>query len=317
MHTVRQDRLGINIFDRFLPGEPMRRYTTFETGGPAEYFYEPESIDLLVDALGEARRRGLPVTVIGGGSNVLADDAGVRGLVMATGRLLSVTVVGCVVWADAGVSMSDLALTTARRGLAGIERFYGMPGTVGGAVWMNARCYGAEIADTFREAVLVAREGTIDRYRYRQEDFAYKRSPFQRRSSTIVQVRFDLSEGEPAELEASAYECREDRRAKGHYDAPCAGSVFKNNRAFGAPTGRLLDSIGVRGIAVGGAKVSERHANIIINTGNATSTDIATLISQVEERAFERLGLRLEREVVFVGGDECRVPRLRGIAIAE
>lgn len=301
MHTVRQDRPRINIFDSFRTGEPMCRHTTFETGGPAEYYFEPESIDLLAAALVEAHRRRLPVTVIGGGSNVLVGDAGVRGLVIATGKLLNVAVSGHVVWADAGVAMSDLALATAHRGLAGIERFHGMPGTVGGAVWMNARCYGSEIADTFCEAVLVTGEGAIDRYHYRPEDFGYKRSPFQSSASTIAQVRFDLSDGEPAGLEASAIECREDRRTKGHYDAPCAGSVFKNNRTFEAPTGQLLDSIGTRGLAVGGAQVSDRHANIIVNTGGATSGDIAKLISQVEERALDRLGLRLEREVVFIG----------------
>lgn len=166
---------------------------------------------------------------------------------------------------------------------------------------MNARCYGRSLSDTLIGARLLSPEGIIRRESFGPEDFGYKRSPFQGRGDIILEGTFQLSPGDPGILESAMREIEEDRRSKGHFEAPCAGSAFKNNREFGKPSGQIIDEAGLKGFSLGGARVSPRHGNIVQNGGNATSREIRKLLEKIQEEVEQRFGFSLEREVLFVG----------------
>jgi UDP-N-acetylmuramate dehydrogenase len=182
-----------------------------------------------------------------------------------------------------------------------LEFIYSMPGSVAGAVWMNARCYDREILQVLEEIRLLARDGSASTYRPDPDDFGYKKSPFQKSDSIMVGIRFRLQPGDKETLWAQMRAHELDRREKGHFEAPCAGSVFKNNRAFGRPSGAILDSLDMRGRRVGGARVSDLHANIIQNSGGATAEDIRRLSDEMAAAASGEFGYALEREILLVG----------------
>ena len=167
---------------------------------------------------------------------------------------------------------------------------------------MNARCYGSEIADVLEWVDYIdADSSTLKRLSSRKEDFSYKRSPFQEGRKIILDSAYSLKPGNTALLWKKMREHEDDRKSKGHFAAPCAGSIFKNNRAFGAPSGKLIDSLQMRGTRIGGAKISDLHANIIVNEGNASAADISELIELIHRRVQEELGFDLEPEVIKVG----------------
>ena len=279
----------------------MARHTTFKVGGPADLFAVPESVDDLAGLLQSIRHESLPCFVLGGGANIVVSDKGIRGIVVDTKLLNTMEIVGSRLTVGAGAPISDAAAFAAERGRSGLEFIYAMPGSVGGAVWMNARCYGGEIADVLESVDVITREGERQRYTPGPDDFDYKRSPFQRRTAIMTSVTFRLGEGIRAELWRLMRDHEADRQAKGHFDAPCAGSVFKNNRTFGKPSGQIIDEAGLRGTRVGGAQVSDRHANIIVNTGAATAAEIRQLTDLIRSKVFELTGHELESEIMFVG----------------
>lgn len=279
----------------------MAGHTTFRVGGPADLFARPASARDVATLLRWAAEAAVPWFTLGGGSNILVADRGVRGLVIDTTALGGCTVEGERVTAGAGAPISEVAACAAEAGLEGLDFIYAMPGSTGGAVWMNARCYGGEIVDALERVELVEPDGSRGSYEPRSEDFGYKRSPFMNRPAIMTSVSFRLRPGKPESLWQSMREHEADRRAKGHFAAPCAGSVFKNNRAFGNPSGVIIDSLGLRGFAIGGAKVSDLHANIIVNTGSATAAEIRAVIEYVQAQVKDRLGHELEREVLYVG----------------
>ena len=215
---------------------------------------------------------------------------------------------GVLLAAEAGLSVDRLCEEALRCGLAGLEDFYGLPGSVGGAVYMNARCYEVEMADRLAwvEAAKAGPGGVeVERRPRAPGEWAYKRSPYQpggpAAGDLVLKAAFRLRPGEPAAIEAAMRARRADREGKGHYRLPSAGSVFKNDRAIGRPTGKLLDELGFRGRRVGGALVSEWHANIFVNSGGATASDMRALIESAQREVRARLGLEIEPEVVFVG----------------
>jgi UDP-N-acetylmuramate dehydrogenase len=291
----------INIDGLVRAEEPMHRHTTFEVGGPAELYVRPETIRDVQTVVRAARAAGTPVFVLGGGSNILVSDRGVRGVVLDMRGFADTQTEGTVFTAGAGLAISEAAARAASQGLGGLHFLYSMPGSVGGAVWMNARCYGSSIADVLSTVRLVDEAGEFEVYHPHEGDFAYKDSPFQHRQTVIIDATFELTPADPGALEAEMQTYYADREGKGHFSAPSAGSVFKNNRAFGSPTGAIIDTLGMRGEQIGGARISDRHANIIINTGSAQATDILRLIELVERRVSDELGLQLEREVLLVG----------------
>jgi UDP-N-acetylmuramate dehydrogenase len=281
--------------------EPMAGHTSFHLGGPADMYVVPLNLDDVRIVISACAGERIPCFLLGGGTNLLVADRGVRGVVLDLTSLSGMEVKGNSVTALAGSPVSDLAELAGRHGLSGLEFAYALPGTVGGAVWMNARCYDGEVSGILEYAEYLAKDGTPCRRRKESSEWAYKLSPFQSMQVPIVSARFRLAPGDPARIAAAMAEHRADRVQKGHFRFPCAGSIFKNNRAFGAPTGRLVDSLGLKGTAVGGAQVAPFHGNIIVNTGGASANDVRALMERVEEEVSRRLGFTLEREVILVG----------------
>jgi UDP-N-acetylmuramate dehydrogenase len=288
-------------------GEPMAGHTTFKVGGPADVWARPsaESFPDFAAALTEkARARGIPLFILGGGANLVVADQGIRGVVLDTtawtgwdfhpsgGEAVSMTV-------RSGTPADQAAEAAAERGLGGLEFLAGLPGSIGGAVWMNARCYERQVSDPLLGTEIL--DETLRRVRVprREEEFGYKRSPFQKRDILIMAAEFRLEKRAREAIRGAMAAFRADREAKGHYRYPSAGSVFKNNRGFGKPTGRIIDELGLRGLRVGGAQVAPWHGNSIINTGGATAADIWRLTELLEERVKRETGFDLEREIIF------------------
>jgi len=200
----------------------------------------------------------------------------------------------------AGTSVDDAVEIAAARSLSGLEFLAGMPGSLGGALWMNARCYDREMADIVRQARVLDTGGIRD-IPLQKEHFSYKKSPFQGKDNLILAVSVALEEGDSRIIRETMTAHRKDREAKGHYRYPSAGSAFKNNRAFGKPTGQIIDELGLKGLCVGDAQIAPWHGNIIINRGNARSADILALVKMAEDRVKKETGLELEREILFTG----------------
>jgi UDP-N-acetylmuramate dehydrogenase len=284
--------------------EPLKNHTTFKVGGPADVWVRPEAdvFPSYVERLGKVtQKEGVPLFFLGGGANLVVSDRGIRGVVVDTTAWTGWNWLDGAVEVRSGTAVDTLADACGRRGAGGLEFLAGMPGTIGGALWMNARCYGSSVSDVLLETTILD-EGWEKRVLpFRPEDFSYKRSPFQGRSVLILLGRFRLISQDPDELQKKMCEYRMDRETKGHYRFPSAGSAFKNNRDFGKPTGMIIDELGLRGLRLGGAEVAPWHGNIIINRGSATAQDIRRLTEVVAQRVLDQRGLRLECEILFVG----------------
>jgi UDP-N-acetylmuramate dehydrogenase len=292
--------------------EPMSEHTTFRVGGPADLWIRPEG-DTFPEYAGAliqaARRGGIPVFVLGGGANLVVADAGIRGIVLDTGGWTGADrkwdgASEKEVFFRAGTPAGKAVEYAAAQNLSGLEFLAGMPGTIGGALWMNARCYEKSVSDVLAGAEILDLSGEKPVRRiipYRETDFGYKKSPFQTLDALILGGCFALAERPRAEIHREMEEHRRDREAKGHYRYPSAGSVFKNNREFGAPTGKIIDDLGLKGFAVGDAQIAPWHGNIIINRGKARAADIRALAELVRERVLRERGLELECEILFAG----------------
>jgi UDP-N-acetylmuramate dehydrogenase len=290
--------------------EPMSIHSTFRVGGKADVWVRPAKScfpSYAARLLKAAKEEGIPVFVLGAGANLVISDLGIRGIVLDSGDWEGVEEPekegegAFSVRALSGTPVDDLADKLAARGLSGMEFLAGMPGSAGGAVWMNARCYEKSVSDVLLETEILNESFEREKLPFRAEDFSYKKSPFQQRSVLILSARFAVQSRESTDIRGEMEAHRRDRRDKGHYRFPSAGSAFKNNRSFMEPTGRIIDRLGLRGLSVGGAQVAPWHGNIIINTGNATAKDIRTLMNEVAKRVKEELGFELESEVLFVG----------------
>jgi len=281
--------------------EPMARHTSFCIGGPADLFLTPRSYRELLLCLDAVKKHGPPCFILGGGTNILVSDRGIRGVVIFTGELAAVEVEGDVLVAQTGALVDEVSRVAERHALSGLEFICGMPGSIGGAVWMNARCYGGSIADVLEQTEVIGEDLSLSVVACDPSMFGYKRSPFQAMSGCIWRVRLRLTRGERGEILRKMEQNRQDRVAKGHYIAPSAGSLFKNNRDFGAPTGKIIDELGLRGATVGGAAIAPFHGNIFINQGNATAGEVLALIRLAVETAERERHIRLEPEVRLVG----------------
>jgi UDP-N-acetylmuramate dehydrogenase len=300
--TVRELSRMFKITGSFSFDEPMSRHTSFRIGGAADLYVQPASAADAAEVLRLCAHESVPVFVLGRGTNLLVADRGIRGAVVDLSRLAGVRADGPRVTAHAGTPVSDVAEFSLRQGLAGLEFAYSLPGSVGGAVWMNARCYGGEVSGVLESAdYLRGPEYETHRYRMDRADWSYKTSPFQEPGRIVLSATFLLAPGDPAEMQERMRSYRADRERKGHFRHPCAGSIFKNNRAFGAPSGRLIDSLGLKGTRLGGAQVAPYHGNIFINAGGARASDMRALIERVEAEVRNRLGFQLQREVILVG----------------
>lgn len=290
--------------------EPMALHTTFKVGGPADLWIKPEKehfpayTAFLLEAAGA---EGIPVFILGGGANLVVSDRGIRGIVLDTGAWSGYDFIpGKEESAGEGIILGGTQVDTAveaaaEQGWGGLEFLAGMPGSIGGAVWMNARCYETSVSDVLLEIELLDEALNRRVAYYRPEEYGYKKSPFQNRDVLILSARFAMKKRSETEMRQEMSSHRLDREAKGHYRFPCAGSAFKNNRDFGKPTGKIIDELGLRGLTRGGAQVSPWHGNLIINTGNATAADIRGLVEEIVTQVNRLLGIELEPEILFVG----------------
>ena len=279
--------------------EPLKRYTAWKIGGPADALLEPKSVQDLISAAEKAREHDIPVTILGGGTNVLVRDGGIRGLTIRLAKsLTNVEVEGTRVSADAGVLYPVLANTTAGRGLAGLEFATGIPGTVGGAVYMNAGAYGSETTEVLDWAD-VFRDHEVVRMDNRDLDLSYRRSALHDNPGWIVlRAGYTLIPGDATELKARIKEFRA-QRMNGSPNRPSCGSTFK--RPPGDFPGRVIEATGLKGARVGQVEVSAVHANYLVNLGGGTAQEALELIDLVRQKVREKLGIELEPEVRVVG----------------
>lgn len=274
----------------------------FKTGNKAEMFVAPHTPQELQTVLHLSTKHNIPQHIIGGGSNILVPDVPVQGLTISTLALQNIHIKHNQVIMGSGVSVRTITSMLANKGYRGLDFLYGMPGSIGGALWMNARCYGKEISEVLVAASGYAMDGTPWTYKFQEKDFSYKQSPFIH-MGVISECTINTYLDNPIEIWKDMLDHEMDRTHKGHYIAPCAGSVFKNNREFGEPTGSILDTLQWKGKTYNNAMVNPYHANIIINKGNAKSQDIYTLALQMATSAQETRKIELEQEVILFGGE--------------
>ncbi len=281
--------------------EPLARYTSFRIGGPAALLALPKTEAELRALLLAAGNHHIRPVVLGAGTNVLAPDEGLDTLILRTRdclagiRLLE----NGHLEADCGVTLAKLAVFAQAHGLTGLEFAHGIPGTVGGGVVMNAGAYGGELSQVVVRTTVMEPDGSLRAYEGEQQGFGYRRSAFSSCSGVILKAEFALEPGNPAQIQETMNLLAEKRRASQPLEYPSAGSTFK--RPATGYAAALIDGAGLKGLRVGGAEVSEKHAGFIINRGGATCADVLTLMDQVRQRVEETSGIRLEPEVRLLG----------------
>ena len=276
--------------------EPLARHTTFAIGGPAQWLVEPASEDQVRAVAQLCRQAGMQLRVLGLGSNVLAADEGVRGVVLKLAdRFARIDVDGCSVTAQAGASNADVAEAACAAGLAGYEFASGIPGTVGGAAIMNAGAYGGEFKDVAASVRCLTPGGEIVDVPAEDAAWSYRHSMMNDRGYIVLAATLRLQSDEPAAIRARMDDLRCRREEKQPLEMPSAGSTFKRPEGYFA--GKLIQDAGLRGYQVGGAQVSVKHTGFVVNAGGATAADVRQLIADVQQRVYEREGVRLEPEV--------------------
>lgn len=303
--------------------EPLAPKTTFKVGGAADLFIAPQNYYSFQIAMEELLRSEVRFFIMGGGSNVVFPDEGYKGAILSTCNFNDAayyqpsnispefgkveikkgqTLITCF----SGTPMAALVKFCTENTISGMEQFAGLPGSVGGAVYMNARCFDLSISDRLFSVSWMdysEQKTTLHQALFDPEQWAYKKSPFQQGKKFITTATFLLTQKNASDLEAISSECKKyiaERVNKGHFKFPSAGSVFKNNRAFGKPSGQIIDEAGLRGYTIGGAKVADFHGNFIINTGNATAAQIKELTGYVQSQVQQKYGFLLEPEIIFV-----------------
>lgn len=279
----------------------LRKFTTFKIGGKAEYYCAPEGIEEVKYSLGFAKDKGLNVTIIGGGSNLLISDDGVEGMVIHTAGLNKCKIDGSILTAESGLTIENLNGIALSRSLSGLEFSGGLPGSIGGACYMNARSYNGEFADVVKEATVVDESGRASVVDKSYIDYSYKYSAFMNSNYFIYDIKLELKRGNSSVIKEIYIKNINDRKSKGQFDYPSAGCVFKNNYQIGVSSGKIIEEAGLKGYVIGGAKVSEKHANFLINTGDAKAVEVLKLIKFIENEVLEKKGIKLERELRIIG----------------
>jgi UDP-N-acetylmuramate dehydrogenase len=283
-----------------LPDEPMSKYTTWKIGGPADALIVPENKEQLQTLIRILYQEQVPWMLIGKGSNMLVSDKGIRGAVIRLGKPFELTEFReTEVESGGGTSFVSLSMMAAKRGLTGLEFGSGIPGTVGGAVYMNAGAHGSDVSRVFKSAEIVRETGELVVYGPEEMGFAYRHSVLHDIKGIVVSAVFGLEEGNPERIKESMTVFKDRRRTTQPLQMPCAGSVFRN--PAGDYAARLIESAGLKGTRIGGAEVSEVHANFIVNTGQATAEDVLALMDKIRETIAVRDGIALVPEVFVVG----------------
>ena len=286
--------------DRVLVDEPMKRHTIFRIGGPADFFLLPSTVDEVRGILEICREEELPYFILGNGSNLLVSDKGYRGVIIQLYRNFSnISVEGNEICASSGALLSQIAAAARNASLTGFEFAGGIPGTLGGAVFMNAGAYGGELKDVLKEAVVMTEQGEILTLPVEKLDMGYRTSRIKKAGYLVLEARLVLEQGDMDKIRDTTKDLTEKRVSKQPLEYPSAGSTFKRPEGYFA--GKLIMDAGLRGYQVGDAQVSEKHCGFVINKGNATAADVLTLIENVREKVQEQFGVTLEPEVKFLG----------------
>lgn len=280
--------------------EPLAKHTTFRVGGPADYFVTPEDEEQVRELVSLLKSRDVPFCVIGNGSNLLAGDKGYRGVIIQIYKKMSgIRVEGGILYAQAGALLSKLAAEALSHGLTGLEFASGIPGTLGGAVVMNAGAYGGEMKQILVNVLSLTPQGELHVTPADWMEMGYRSSIFAKNGDIILNAELKLNPGRPEEIRAYMEELKEKRILKQPLEYPSAGSTFKRPEGYFA--GKLIQDAGLRGVQIGGAQVSEKHCGFVINRGNATAADITALMELIMERVESRFGVKLEPEVKYIG----------------
>ena len=292
--------------DHVFPGEPMAKHITFRVGGPAEWFVRVDTVEHLQQVINLCKEQEEPYYVIGNGSDLLVSDSGVRGVIIhLEGEFAQISAketvnLGvCDVCAGAGVMLASLSLRAGKKGFTGLEFANGIPGTVGGAVLMNAGAYGGEIKDTIVAADVLTKDGEIRRLEKEELKLSYRHSEMMESKDIVLRAYFKLSVRPKLQIFAVMESYRKARQEKQPLEYPSAGSTFKRPEGYFA--GKLIQDAGLRGYQVGGAQVSEKHCGFVINAGGATAADVMQLMQDVSDKVYAQFGVTLEPEVKRIG----------------
>ena len=288
--------------ERIKQNEPMKNHTSFKIGGPAEFYIKITSIEELQKILEFAKKEKIRITILGNGSNVLVSDSGIQGIVIRTNlkeikieekeeNKVEITV-------DDATPIGFLAQKLLKEEITGFEEISGIPGTIGGAILMNAGAHGKEMKDIVTEITAIDYNGKIHKFTNEQAKFTYRNSIFSSGKYIILQAKILLEKGNTKDIKAKMDEYAQFRKEKQPIEYPSAGSTFKRGTDF--ITAKLIDDAGLKGYTIGGAKVSEKHAGFIINTGNATAQDVLDLAKYVTDKVYEKFGKKIEFEIKIV-----------------
>lgn len=280
----------------FWEQEPMKDHTTFKVGGAADVFIKPTDEDQCARVITYCGQQEIPLHYLGGGSNVIVHDFGIRGAVLSTGGLNELELLdGCRIRCSAGVKLSRLCSFALEHSLTGLEFAWGIPGTLGGAVYMNAGAYDGCMKDVLESSTHITAKGERVIWDASQVKLGYRTSAYQKADHLITSAVLQLRPGSKEEIRNKMDDLMNRRREKQPLEYPSAGSTFKRPEGYFA--GALIQESGLKGATIGGAQVSEKHAGFVINLGNATSSDLLMLIEKVQQDVFDRTGVMLEREV--------------------
>lgn len=279
--------------------EPMSSHITFRVGGKADYYVRP-SAEQLPAVISLCKECQIPWMIMGNGSNLLVGDKGIRGVVIEMGKNADEVVInGTIVTAEAGAMLAAVARKAAKAGLTGMEFASGIPGTVGGAVVMNAGAYGGEMKDVIRMVTVLTKTGEQKVLSVEELQLSYRHSCIPEEEYIVLKAEMELVEGEAEQIEARMSELREQRTQKQPLEYPSAGSTFKRPEGYFA--GKLIQDAGLRGFQIGGAQVSEKHCGFVINKDHATASDISSLIKEVQDKVKQKYGVKMETEVKYIG----------------
>ncbi len=290
----------LSLCEKVSFNEPMKKHTTFKIGGCADIFCEPKNADELKKLIDFFKSNSIPHTVIGNGSNLLVSDKGVRGAVIKIGsRMAEISVNGDTITAGAGALLSKLARIAMNDSLSGMECISGIPGSVGGALYMNAGAYGAEISDITESVTYLMPNGELVCSPRNDLKLEYRNTSFMENSGIIVSCVLRLKHGSKEQIAADMAEITKKRVDKQPLELPSAGSFFK--RPEGHFAGKLIEDCGLKGYSVGGAKISEKHAGFVVNFNNASAADVIGVMNGVRDKVYSETGVTLEPEVRFLG----------------
>jgi UDP-N-acetylmuramate dehydrogenase len=282
--------------------EPMSRHTSFKVGGPVDVLIIPSGIESLIRVIKEIKSHGFSFMLIGKGSNLLVSDKGIRGIVIKITGLNNINIKGTQIIAESGASLAKIANTAYENSLAGMEFASGIPGTLGGAIYMNAGAYGGEMKDIIEYTEHIDCNGeviTIKKDNEKSHGFGYRCSSFQKNKGIVLKAGIRLCEGSKTDIKEKMNTFNKKRKEKQPVEMPCAGSIFKRPEGYFA--GQLIEEAGLKGYCIGDACVSEKHSGFIVNNGLATAKDITMLISYIQNEVYRKFNVKLETEVNITG----------------